>query len=154
VLAKRMQRMDEHSLEYYEKKFNELFIMLVRDLSERAPNDDVIGRVKKRAIFVGEFFPDIFVKEVGLYLYRYRAQIYIDDDNQLEEFFMGASFSEELNNGADDNVRLARHIIEEVKKNAQKANINEKRKYREIVTQLLDYYVDYMLIRATLVIGL
>jgi hypothetical protein len=127
--------------------FNHDLRVLVRDLAARHPGDATIYRAQRRVMTVTELDPMFVIRDVGPYLYTYRAQIYAmeTDPAGIEAFFMENSFDAELRQSVNqDKADLVRYIIPKAKACAAGLSLDEKGQYRDIVVRLLDNYLDFV----------
>lgn len=127
----------------YVERFNRNLRTLSRELNSRYPNDPVVHRAHKRTCLVIETNPTFVIEQVGPYLTRYHDQIY-NYTPEVEKFFLESSFDTELKAGVvAEKVDLVSYIIPKVKEAALRETAEVREKFRELVIELLDDYLEY-----------
>ena len=127
------------------KKYIDSFLhnlkILIKEASDFIPNDPKIHRVNKRAMLAIQYDPLYAFNKVGSYLYKYRNFIY---DATTEELLLKWSFDDETKDTTDKEVEDASvMIINELKRCLSTMDDKQKKYYRELVSNLLDDYIEY-----------
>jgi hypothetical protein len=123
------------------ERFNHTLKVVTRDLALRFPNDAVIFRAQRRVMTVIGVNPVFVIETAGPYLYKYRAQMYGND----EEFFLDNSYDTELKeDGVQERVDMVSYIIPKAKECARGLAPAEKEEYKQMIISLLDDYIEYI----------
>jgi hypothetical protein len=129
--------------------FNRALKELTKNLSEKYPRDATIARAKQRIFLAVQLSPVQVVEKVGKNLFNYKDQIY-NLTSGSEDFFMENDFDVEIKTavGKDaDKADMVQYIIPKIKECARSLPAEEKTKYKEMVVDMLDEYIEYMTTR-------
>lgn len=115
--------------------------ILIKEVALLLPDDPKIYRMNKRVMFVIQVDPSYVFNTVGSYLYKYKDFIY---DASTEELLLKWDFTEVYDDTDKETEDVSLIIIMELKKCLTYSNAEQKKYYRQLVTELLDNYVEYM----------
>ena len=115
------------------------------DLMRRFPNDPMVYRAHKRIITIINIDPKLVIDVCGPYIYEYRDQIYADDISETTTFFVENDYDREIKeNTGGEKLELAKYIIPKMKECALSLPPDEMQQYKDLSTNLLDDYVEYI----------
>ncbi len=125
------------------ERFNRNLRILSRDLNKRYPNDPTMYRAHQRTVLVIDTNPTFVIEQVGPYLARYSNEI-CNYTPEVERFFLENPFDTELKAGVvAEKVDLVSYVIPKVKESAMRETREVRERYRQIVLELLDDYLEY-----------
>jgi hypothetical protein len=131
---------EDQSIAHVEE-FNRTLKRLTTTLASRYPTDAVISRMKKRLILSTSVTPLFLIDTVGPYLYKYRTQIYSED----EGFFIENEYGAELQRcSSAEEASVSLYVIRKAKEAWLAAKAADRGFYIEIVKTLLDVYLEYL----------
>lgn len=129
--------------------FNGILKNLTKNLSEKYPKDATIARAKQRIFLAVQLSPVQVIEKVGNNLFKYKDQIY-NLTSGSEDFFMENDFDVEVKAavGRDaEKADMVQYIIPKIKECAKALPAEEKNRYKAMVIELLDEYIEYMTTR-------
>ena len=115
--------------------------ILIKEGNSLLPDDPNIYRMNKRISFIIYADPLYSFTTVGQYLYKYKDFIY---DASTEDLLIKLEFSEAYDDDDKEREEVSLLIISELKKCLISSNEDQKKFYRQLVIDLLDYYIEYM----------
>jgi len=120
--------------------FNSSIRTLVTKLGELYPDDPMVYRIKKRINLALEVDPLFIVNISGPQLLRYSDQIYAKD----VIFFMASDYDTEIKESVDTGrLEAANYLIPKVKQGVMSLEESERKKYMDIIIDMLDNYVEF-----------
>lgn len=128
------------------ESFNRNLKLLVVNLVNMYPTDSKIRNAKNKIFLAINFSPVQVVEKTGRNLFKYKDHIY-DLNDGSEEFFMENSFEEDVvisSEGDSEKTELAEYIIPKLKECAKSMKDEDKQKYKKIVVEMLDDYIEFM----------
>ena len=131
-----VKRKPEDYLESFLRSIKQLTVAL----SRMSPDDATIWRVKERVISACDLFPVTVLQDVGAYLYKFRKQIYDND----EKFFIDRAYDDELSKSEDSTkAESLKYLIPKIKEMWLKMNKIDRKELMSQVAKLLDDYLEY-----------
>jgi hypothetical protein len=128
------------------EEFNSKLKLLVVSLVKLYPADSKIRNAKNKIFLAINFSPVQVLEKTGKNLFKYKDHIY-DFNDGSEDFFMGNSFEEDVaatSDGDAEKTELAEYIIPKLKECAKTMTTENKQKYKQIVVDMLDTYINFM----------
>ncbi len=130
----------------YVEKFNRNVKLLTTILHKQFSKDPIVWKIKGRIETGISVSPVYIMDTVGKYLYEYREQIYQGDI----KFFLHNTYEEDIKKSVnEEKVELAKYLIPKIKEAYAVTNCEKRKEYQELVVELLDIYVDYLLDKRT-----
>ena len=127
-------------------RFTRNLRLLANALVKAYPKDETVARARKRIGTGIDVDPLTVVNMVGVYLFKYKDQIYAFNPS-VEAFFMESNFDDEIKAGVDsEKVDLVKYLIPRVKDHARTLPPDQKKVYIDIVVELLDDYIETLTI--------
>ena len=126
--------------------FNRIIKKIGNEMSSLFPDDDIIIRAKKRTALAIDQFPTWVISEVGMQLFKYYDQIERNDVN----FFLENNYDREMTRTVRDNpdtAKLSAYLIPKIKETWRSLDKNKQIIYYKNVFILLNYYVEFLIIR-------
>ena len=120
--------------------FNSGIRTLVAKLAELYPKDPMVYRIKQRIHLALEVDPLFIVRISGPQLLRYSDQIYAKD----VAFFLSNDYDIEIKESVDaGRLEAANYLIPKVKQGAMDLPEPERKKYMDVIIDMLDNYVEF-----------
>jgi len=121
--------------------FNSGIRTLVSKLAEIYPDDAMVYRIRKRINLALDVDPLFIVNITGPQLLRYSEKIYAKDFT----FFVANDYDAELKESVDaGRMEAAAYLIPKVKESAVALPEDERKKYMEVIVDMLDNYIDFV----------
>jgi hypothetical protein len=122
---------------------------LMNDLAKRRPDDATVGRVKKRLSIAAEAVPVTIIEIAGPVLYQYRDEIFSGNRSTWKRFFTDPDvFNNDIAQSTDEGRRdIATDMIPKIQEIVGSMPSCQHDKYIEIVRDLLDDYLELLVVR-------
>jgi hypothetical protein len=125
-------------------KFNRSVKTLAIDMVKHFPQDAQVYRIKERITLSSNVTPMFIIETMGPYLLKYREQICRGD----HDFFISNSYDADLRDAVDEEkADMVNYLMPKLKDAFVGKSDDEKVSYMEAVQDMLDYYLDLILIR-------
>lgn len=122
--------------------FNSLLKKLVGDLVGHFSGDHMLIRTKKGLSLLANMTPVQCMTKTGEHLFKYRNEIMGDSS---DDFFDKHDFSSDIDQINDkDEAEMTGYALKKMKELVPKLEEKEIEKYREMLRDMLDYYLEYL----------
>lgn len=123
------------------ESFNKKIKILTLDMYNRFKTDPMVDRAKKRVMAAIDIDPLYIIREVGVYLYSYRDQIY----GRKAAFFIEQDYEKEFRESVDPTkVDAVKYIMPKIKSAWGSLDAKARSSYENLIIGLLDDYVEYL----------
>jgi hypothetical protein len=117
--------------------------ILIKEINIIVPDNPNSYRINKRICLAIQYDPLFVFKKVGENLYNYQKFVY---DEESDDLLLQWDFKETKTIKDPDLEDIVVLVISVLKERLQKMSKEERKRIRSMISELLDYYVEYVYI--------